>query len=110
MSIGVAVWLLLALALVAANLPWLSERFLFVWTPRGGHKQFWMRLLEWLLMALLVGVLATAIERKATGGTHAQDWEFYWVGLCLFMVFAIPGFVWRHQWLPFSRRGRRRSN
>lgn len=109
MSIGVAVWLLLALAVVAANLPWLSERFLFVWMPRDGHKRFWMRLLEWLLMALLVGVLATAIERKATGGTHAQDWEFYWVGLCLFMVFAIPGFVWRHQWLPFSRRGRHRS-
>lgn len=108
MSVTLSVWLLLALAVIAANLPWLSERFLFVMQPRGGHKHFWMRLVEWLLLAVLTGLLATAIERKATGGIHSQDWEFYWVGLCLFMVFAIPGFVWRHQWLPFRQRCRSR--
>lgn len=109
MSLTLAVWLLLGLAVIAANLPWLSERFLFVFNPSHGHKAFWMRLLEWFLLAFLVGLVSIGLERKATGGTHEQDWEFYAVGLFLFMVFAIPGFIWRHQWLPFSRRGRRRN-
>jgi len=107
-SVNVAVWLLLGLAVIAANLPWLSERFLFFIRPADAQKKFWMRLIEWLLLAVLTGLLAVGLERKATGGIHEQDWEFYAVGLFLFMVFAIPGFIWRHQWLPYSRRGRRR--
>lgn len=109
MSTSLAVWLLLGFAVVAANLPWLSERFLFAFNPRGGEKRFWMRLIEWLLLCGLVGVVALGLERKATGATHEQDWEFYAVGLFVFMVFAIPGFIWRHQWLPFRQRGRRRN-
>jgi hypothetical protein len=101
-----AVWLLLGLAVIAANLPWLSDRFMFIITPGGGTKQIWMRLLEWLLLALLTGIVAMGVERRATGGAHEQGWEFYVVGLFLFMVFAIPGFIWRHQWLPFRARGR----
>lgn len=108
MSLTLAVWLLLVLAVVAANLPWLSERFLFVFSVPGGYKSFWMRLIEWLLMGVLVGLVSIGLERKATGGTHGQDWEFYAVGLFLFMVFAIPGFIWRYQWLPFRRRGQQR--
>jgi hypothetical protein len=101
------VWLLLGLAVVAANLPWLSERFLFVISPRDGNKRIWMRLLEWLLLAVLLGIVALGLERRATGGVHDQGWEFYVVGLFLFMVFAIPGFIWRHQWLPFRTRSHR---
>lgn len=108
MSISIAIWLLLVVAVAAANLPWLSERFLFIFTPRGSVKPFWMRLVEWLLMAVLVGLMALGLERKATGAVHEQDWEFYWVGLFLFMVFAIPGFVWRHQWVPYRQRNRQR--
>lgn len=110
MSTSLAVWLLLGLAVIAANLPWLSERFLFVFTPPGQQKRFWMRLLEWLLLCVLVGMLALGLERKATGSIHEQGWEFYAVGLFLFMVFAIPGFIWRHQWLSFRQRGQRRSS
>lgn len=99
----------MALAVLAANLPWLSERFLFVMEPRDGHKRTWMRLLEWLLLALLIGLVALGLERRATGGVHEQSWEFYVVGLFLFMVFAIPGFIWRHQWQPFRMRGRKRK-
>lgn len=110
MSLTLAVWLLLGLAVIAANLPLLSERFLFVFSPPGGYKSFWMRLLEWLLLAMLVGLISIGLERKATGGTHEQDWEFYAVGLFLFMVFAIPGFIWRYQWLPFRQRGRKRKS
>ena len=108
MSIKLAVWLLLGLAIIAANLPWLSERFLFFLEPANGRKKFWMRLIEWLVLAFLIGFMAIGLERKATGGIHEQDWEFYAVGLFLFMVFAIPGFIWRHQWLPYYQRGRQR--
>jgi succinate dehydrogenase hydrophobic anchor subunit len=87
MSTSVAVWLLIGLAMLAANLPWLSERFLFVFEPQGGYKRVWMRLLEWLLLALLVGLMALGLERTATGGVHEQGWEFYVVGL--FLVFYI---------------------
>lgn len=104
MSVSLAVWLLLGIAVIAANLPWLSERFLFFIMPAGGRKKFWMRLVEWLLLAGFIGILATGLERKATGGMHDQDWEFYAVSLFLFMVFAIPGFIWRHQWLPYRQR------
>lgn len=109
MSTSVAVWLLLGLAVIAANLPWFSERFMFVIEPWDGAKRTWMRLLEWLLLALLIGLVALGFERRATGGVHEQGWEFYVVGLFLFMVFAIPGFIWRHQWLPFRARNSRRK-
>jgi succinate dehydrogenase hydrophobic anchor subunit len=100
------VWLLLAAAFIAANLPWLSERFLLVLPPPGGKgKRPWMRLLEWLILYFLIGFLALGLEKKATGQIHSQDWEFYAVGLFLFAVFAIPGFIWRHQLRPFLRAG-----
>ena len=87
--------LILVIAAVAANLPWLSERFLFVWRPAVGKKE-WMRLLEWLVLYGLVGLIAVGLERKAYGDVHPQSWEFYVVTLCLFLVFALPGFVYRH--------------
>lgn len=96
MASTAAIWLLLAVALLAANLPWISSRFLLVLTPPGGHKRVWMRLLEWLLLYFLVGLLALGLERQITGTVHPQDWEFYAVTLCLFVVFALPGFIYRH--------------
>lgn len=84
------------MAIVAANLPWFSERLFFIFTPKGGAKKIWMRLLEWLLMYFLVGALALGLEFKLQGDVHPQDWEFYVVTLCLFMIFALPGFIYRH--------------
>lgn len=88
-------WLILVIAAAAANLPWLSERFLFVWQLAGGKKE-WMRLLEWLLLYGVVGLIAVGMERKAYGDVHGQSWEFYVVTLCLFLIFALPSFVYRH--------------
>ena len=88
--------IILAVAFVAANLPWLTERFFFVLPPPGGVKKAWMRLLEWAVLMLVVGLTAAGFEKKLTGLVHAQDWEFYAVGMCLFVVFALPGFIWRH--------------
>lgn len=89
-------WLLIAAALVAANVPWLTERWFFFFTPPGGHKRAWMRLLEWLAMYLLMGGIAFGLESKISGQLHAQDWEFYAVSFCLFITFSLPGFIYRH--------------
>lgn len=86
----------LVLALLAANLPWMSSRFFIFLEPPGGTKRFWMELLEWLVFYGLIGLVAFGLEMKTMGGLHTQDWEFYAVTLCLFVVFAIPGFVYRH--------------
>ena len=55
-----------------------------------------MRLLEWLLLYMLVGLFGLGFEKKVTGESHLQDWEFYAVTFCLFLVFALPGFIYRH--------------
>jgi len=84
---------LLAVAFIAANLPWLSERFLLV--VRLNKTAGW-RWLEWLVAYGLVGLLAMALENKLTGGLHSQQWEFYVATLCLFIVFALPGFIYHY--------------
>ena len=88
---------LLIIALVAANLPWLSERNFFLWAPADGHKRVWMRLLEWLVLYGVVGILALGLENAARGDVYPQQWEFVVVTLSLFAVFAAPGFIYRHQ-------------
>jgi len=97
MSVSASVLVLVIILFIAANLPWMSERFLIFIQPKDNRKKMWMRLLEWLLLYFLSGVLAWGLEKKVTGGVHAQDWEFYAVGFCLFLVFAFPGFIWRHE-------------
>lgn len=88
----------LALAAAAANLPWLSERWLFVIARRDGRpKPIWLRLIEWGCLYGLIVAIGFGFERKATGTLHPQDWEFYVVTLCLFAVAALPGFVYRYQ-------------
>jgi len=84
---------LLAVAFVVANLPWLNERFLLVIKI---DKTAWWRWLEWLCCYGLTGLLAAALEYRATGGLYPQQWEFYVASLCLFVVFALPGFIYHY--------------
>ena len=90
------IWILLIVAIVAANLPWLSERFLLLISTAETGKRAWMRLLEWLILYFVVGGLALGLETRVTGGIHSQNWQFYAVTCCLFLVFALPGFIYRH--------------
>ena len=88
---------LVLVALVAANLPWLSEKvFVFLPTPPQGKRNR-IRWVEWFVYYFLVGLLALGLEYKASGGAHTQDWEFYVITLCLFLVFALPGFLFRNE-------------
>jgi uncharacterized membrane protein len=93
--------LLLILAFIAANLPFLVERIFFVVRPKAGGKSFGWRLLELVVLFFVVGGVAWLLEGKL-GDVHRQNWEFYAVNAALFVVFAYPGFVYRHLW---RRRG-----
>jgi hypothetical protein len=94
-----AVWLVLLVAAVAANWPYLTERLMLV-GPRRGAKPAGWRLLEILLMAVLSLGVGVALESRV-GQRYEQGWEFYAAGACLFIVLGFPGFVWR-----YLRRGR----
>ncbi len=87
-------WAVLVIMMVFANLPWVSERCFFVLACE--KKSAWLRWLEWLILYVVGGVIALAVEYKMTGSVYSQGWEFYWVVLFLFMVFAFPGFVYRY--------------
>ncbi len=93
--------LLLILAVIAANLPFLVERIFFVVKPQSGSKNIVWRLLELTIMFFAVGGIALLMENKL-GDIHPQNWEFYAVNASLFVVFAYPGFVYKYLW---RRRG-----
>lgn len=93
--------LLLILAFIAANLPFLVERIFFVIKPGSGSKNVAWRLLELTAMFFVVGGIALLLESKL-GDIHPQNWEFYAVNASLFVVFSYPGFVYRYLW---RRRG-----
>ena len=109
MTTQVAVWLLPGLAVIAANLPWSSDRLFFILQPASGNKGTWFRLLEWLLLYFLVGGIAMGLEQKSAGNTYNQEWEFYAVTLCLFVIFALPGFIYHVELKTRLARARRRS-
>jgi len=93
--------LLLILAFIAANLPFLFERIFFVVKPKADGKNVAWRLLELVVLFFVIGGIAMLLEGKL-GDIHKQNWEFYAVNAALFVVFAYPGFVYRYLW---RRRG-----
>lgn len=90
-----SVWLVLAVALAAANLPFLSERFLGMLRLRVVPKGLALRLLELVLLYLLVGGIGLVLEQRL-GQIYPQGWEFYAITATLFLTLAFPGFVWRY--------------
>jgi hypothetical protein len=95
MNQTVSVWLVLAAALAAANLPFLNERFLAVLRLRSGSKGLALRLLELVLLYGLVGGIGLLLEQRL-GQVYPQGWEFYATTAALFLTLAFPGFVWRY--------------
>src|SRR5688572_21556820 len=99
MDASLASWLVIAVALAAANLPFASERvFGFIslkpmQSGAGRTKPLALRLLELIVLYFLVGAVAYVLESRI-GNVFAQRWEFYAITGCLFLVLAFPGFVW----------------
>ena len=89
------VWLVLLLALVAANLPFLNQRLFAVIALRTPHKLLAVRLAELVVLYFIVGGIGLLLEQRL-GRIAPQGWEFYAVTGALFITLAFPGFVWRY--------------
>jgi hypothetical protein len=101
MDVSLASWLVIAVALVLANLPFFNE-YVFGFIPlkptRAGEartKPLWVRLLELLVLYFVVGAVARALEGRI-GTVFEQAKEFYMLTVPLFVTLAFPGFVMRY--------------
>ena len=94
MSQTLSIWIVIVAALVAANLPFLTERVLGV-VPLKSPKTIGVRLIELVVLYFAVGLLGVLLEKRA-GQVATQAWEFYAVTGAMFLTFAFPGFVWRY--------------
>lgn len=95
MTQSAAIWALIVLAFVAANLPFLNHRLMLVLPLRGGHKSLAWRLVELVVWYAIVGGVGLLVERSV-GQIHGQGWEFYAITAALFLTLAFPGFVYRY--------------
>jgi hypothetical protein len=80
---------------VAANFPFLTESLFGVWRLKQVDKPFAIRLLELILLYFVVLGIARLLESNA-GNAFSQGWQFYAVTVCLFLVLAFPGFIFRY--------------
>ncbi len=94
MTPSVAVTVLILLALLAANLPFLNDRLLAV-VPLKFPKNLAIRLLELVALYFVVGGIGLLLEQRQ-GRIAPQGWEFYAITAALFLTLAFPGFVWRY--------------
>ena len=95
MAQGFNVWLLIVLALVAANLPFVNQRLLAVVPLKRHKKNFAARLGELVFWYAVVGFVGKMMEASA-GQVHQQGWQFYAITAALFVTLAFPGFVYRY--------------
>jgi hypothetical protein len=94
-SQSASVWVVLLVALAAANLPFVNERLFGIVPLPGAVKLLAVRLGELVVLYFLSGGVGLLFERRA-GQIAPQGWEFYAVTGALFLVLAFPGFTWRY--------------
>ena len=94
-----SIWLVIFVALVAANLPFVAQRFLMVFQLKT-PKTLGIRLVELVIFYFIAGGLGLLLENRA-GQIAPQGWEFYAITGALFLTFAFPGFTYRYL---FKRR------
>ena len=70
-----SMYILLLLALIFANAPFITTKFFGIITLKRKHIGA-ITLIELLAGFLLTAILAYILESRA-GAVHAQDWEFY---------------------------------
>lgn len=89
-----SIWLVIVLAFIAANLPFVSERLLCV--VRLPHRKgLGLRLVELVVFYFIVGGVGMLLEQSA-GQIAPQGWEFYAITGAMFLTLSFPGFVWRY--------------
>ena len=85
-------WLVILVALVAANLAFISPRLMLV--KKLPKKHLGWCLLEMAILYCVVGAFAYYLENMI-GNVFPKRWEFFAISICLFLVGAFPGFTWR---------------
>ncbi len=90
--------IILLLAIVAANLPWFSNRLFYLFPLKALPKNLAWCLLELVALYFVVGAIALYAEYSTLGQFSPQVWKFYVVTACLFIVFAFPGFIYKVLW------------
>ncbi|PKO47545.1 MAG: DUF2818 domain-containing protein [Betaproteobacteria bacterium HGW-Betaproteobacteria-22] len=94
---------LLAIMILAANLPWFSNKLFYCVSLDRAQQTNYRKSLAWCLLELVVlyflmGLLVRYAEHATYGNIAPQGWEFYTVTACLFLVFAFPGFIYKVLW------------
>ena len=94
MSQSGSIWLVIVVAFVAANLPFVNQRVLAL-IPLSGPKILAVRLAELVVFYFIAGGVGLALENQA-GQIAPQGWQFYAITGALFVTFSFPGFVYRY--------------
>jgi hypothetical protein len=95
-----AIWLVLTVALVGANLPFVNQRIFLVGPRRAPKPPLW-HVVELVVYAAVAAAIGRMLEAQISQ-TAPQRWEFYAIWGSVMVTLAFPGFVWR-----FLRRGGR---
>ncbi|TFW21431.1 DUF2818 family protein [Duganella callida] len=77
--------LILMLACVLANLPFLRLTMVRRWHPAANDFAGW-----------LAGYALWMTAASLLGGAAGRNWEVWAITAALFAVLAFPGIVWRH--------------
>ena len=90
------IFLIIFSAIFFANLPWATNQFLIFFKRPKKNKA--LIIIELIVFYFIFGGFLLFIEKQIIGNTHNQDWEFYAITFCLFIVFSSPGFIYRVIW------------
>jgi hypothetical protein len=93
MNTAAAAVLLLVAAIMLANLPFATQRFLLVF-PRPVKTMAWC-FLELLIFYFIFLGVGLALEANVSR-VQTQAWQFFAITFLMFLVLAYPGFVWRY--------------
>lgn len=96
---------LILLFFIIANIPWISERAFLV-IRLTNEKSPWLRLFELIVFYFASLLIAIAAEIQFSGEVFPQHWEFFVTTFCAFLVLAVPGVIYRYQWLPMQHKER----
>jgi Protein of unknown function (DUF2818) len=89
-----SIWLTIFVAVIAANMPFVAQRFLMIFRLNA-PKTLGIRLLELVIFYFIAGGLGLLLENRA-GQIAPQGWEFYAITGALFITLAFPGFIYRY--------------
>lgn len=95
--------ILILIFFITANLPWISERAFLV-IRLSNVKSPWLRLVELIVFYFVSLLIAIAAEIQFSGEIFPQQWEFFVTTFSAFLVLAVPGIIYRYQWLAMQKK------